>query len=275
MLGDAPQILSSSETSQEEKERLILESYEEMLKEWEQLRKPDGRQPETPAVTCAQMFVHHPEAESGYYFIDPNEGSPTDSFQVFCDRADRSSCVDAVNEQIPMANHKSVSRNGHSWYSELNDNGAMVSSIKFTKFGNFLGISHKNTLFSAFQKQFEYQITLVQLNFLQLLSNTAYQNITYLCQNSVAYFDESRNSHSKSVKLMTNDELELVALSGSAQLQYKALLDQCKSRKNSTEKTILEYRTGKCSRKNLEFLFLDSKESYLFLNRYTKTTAIT
>lgn len=192
-------------------------SYEAMLEEWTTLRRPNGMRAETPAVTCASLFAHYPDTPSGYYYIDPNEGNPYDSFLAFCDQSQKSTCIHATKENIPLTAYQPVSSSGHSWYSELTDNGTM----------------------------FEYKISKVQLNLLQLLSESAYQNVTYRCINSVAAFDQTRNSHSKAIKLMAADEIELVASSGAPSMQYQVLLDECSYRKNSTEKTIIEYRTSK------------------------------
>lgn len=78
-----------------------------------------------------------------------------------------------------------------------------------------------------------------------MLSNTAYQNLTYLCRNSIAYNDAAINSNSKAIKLLSNDEMELVASSVQPKLQYQVLVDHCRHRSNSTESTVIEYRTGK------------------------------
>ena len=60
------------------------------------------------------------------------------------------------------------------------------------------------------------------------MSSSAYQNLTYFCRNSVAYFDPESNSLSKAVKLMTHDELELVAVNSNHNMQYSVVIDECK-----------------------------------------------
>ncbi|KAH9394569.1 Collagen alpha-2(V) chain [Tyrophagus putrescentiae] len=169
MLSDEPiRLLTSEETPIEEKERLILDAYELMIEEWNALnRRPNGSSPQSAGLTCATLFEDHPSLPSGHYFIDPNEGSTP------------------------------LSRNGHSWYSELAGGG----------------------------KMFEYRIPPVQLTFLQLLSNSATQNLTYLCRGSVAYFDAGLKSHDKAVKLLTYDEQELVAVSGVRSAVYSVTFD--------------------------------------------------
>lgn len=132
MIGDEPQLLSSDTTSLTTKEKLIMAAYEAMLEEWEAYQRPNGKSADVPAVTCSHMFSHHPEAESGIYYIDPNEGSNYDSFQVFCNAQERSTCVFPKIERFPIENHRPVSRNGHSWWSEIGSNDAMVFIISFS-----------------------------------------------------------------------------------------------------------------------------------------------
>jgi len=39
----------------------------------------------TPAVTCAQILLARPSAPSGVYWLDPDQGDPTNKYQAFCD----------------------------------------------------------------------------------------------------------------------------------------------------------------------------------------------
>lgn len=44
------------------------------------------------------------------------------------------------------------------------------------------------------------------MNFLRLLSSYAYQNFTYSCLQSKAWFDQENLNHNKAIKLMGQDE---------------------------------------------------------------------
>ena len=78
--------------------------------------------------------------------------------------------------------------------------------------------------------QFAYKIDKVQLTFLQMNSVKGYQNITYHCRNSVAYFDKSSNDYKKAVKFMANNDLELEA--DNDKFKYKVTEDSCMVRCN-------------------------------------------
>lgn len=112
-----------------------------------------------------------------------------------------------------------------------------------------------------------------QLGFLQILSTHATQNITYHCKKSVAYYDEEKKSHRRSLKLLAWNDAELTAR-GSQRLKYEALEDGCRvsftnttqfgnlvfnsfwffafhyfqTRSNSWAKTVIIYNTDKASR---------------------------
>lgn len=81
-------------------------------------------------------------------------------------------------------------------------------------------------LFSFRIAQFGYKAGQVQLAFLQMLSSEASQNITYLCKNSLAYFDAARKSYGRAMKLMSHNDLEITA-EGYPQFVYTALRDGC------------------------------------------------
>ncbi len=74
--------------------------------------------------------------------------------------------------------------------------------------------------------QFTYKADKVQINFLQLLSKEAVQNVTYLCKNSVAFYDSTKQTYKRAVKLMTYNDLELTA-EGNSMFKYKSIRDGC------------------------------------------------
>lgn len=63
--------------------------------------------------------------------------------------------------------------------------------------------------------------------FLQLLSSTAEQNITYHCFNSAAHYDSQKKSYRSALKLMGWNDLELTAR-GTRRTRYNVVEDECR-----------------------------------------------
>merc|ERR1711911_327361 len=66
----------------------------------------------------------------------------------------------------------------------------------------------------------------VQLTFLRLLSNEAYQNFTYTCINSAAWYDATTGSHNNAIKLQGDNQDEFSPITNSPNI----LQDVCKTR---------------------------------------------
>jgi collagen type V/XI/XXIV/XXVII, alpha len=64
------------------------------------------------------------------------------------------------------------------------------------------------------------------MTFLRLLSQEGYQNFTYTCMNSVAWYDTKNNNHNLSVKLLGENEVE-IGSENTAQ-RPNVLFDGCK-----------------------------------------------
>lgn len=81
--------------------------------------------------------------------------------------------------------------------------------------------------FLRFSTQFTYKADGNQLSFLQLLSSSAYQKLTYHCKNSVAVFDANNRNFRNSLRIMTNSDFELNAR-GNRKVRYNVIEDGCK-----------------------------------------------
>lgn len=68
----------------------------------------------------------------------------------------------------------------------------------------------------------------VQMNFLRLLSQNGYQNFTYTCINSAAWFNAKTNSHDMAVKFMGENSVQFSSEPGSPKVDV--LVDGCKVR---------------------------------------------
>jgi len=71
---------------------MVLKAYEQLKSSFERFKKPDG-QKSSPAKTCRDLAVAHPEFKSGNYWIDPNEGDVRDSILVYCDIDEKRTCI--------------------------------------------------------------------------------------------------------------------------------------------------------------------------------------
>jgi collagen type V/XI/XXIV/XXVII alpha len=67
-------------------------------------------------------------------------------------------------------------------------------------------------------------IGVVQMTFLRLLSQEAYQNFTYTCINSAAWFNLKTNNHDMAIKLLGENETEFSAEG----IRPSVLVDGCK-----------------------------------------------
>ena len=74
--------------------------------------------------------------------------------------------------------------------------------------------------------QFSYVASTPQLQFLQILSSKAQQNITYHCKNTVAYLDAATKSNKKAIVFASSDDHELGATK--SRFRYNVPLDECK-----------------------------------------------
>ncbi|XP_048861252.1 collagen alpha-1(II) chain-like [Brienomyrus brachyistius] len=133
------------------------------------LEPPDGTK-EHPATTCLELWLCHPYLTNGFYYIDPNQGSPADAFAVYCNfTAGVKTCLSARNAQVPEK----------AW---LKDTGSGET---------FHWLS---TLENGFE--FEYPgASVVQLRFLRLYSRSATQNVTYSCTPGSIQSHQERKVH--------------------------------------------------------------------------------
>ncbi|PIO39727.1 hypothetical protein AB205_0046470 [Aquarana catesbeiana] len=186
--------------------------------EIEQMRWPVGTK-DSPARTCKELQMCHPNYKDGEYWIDPNQGCNRDAFKVFCNfTSGGETCLypDKKFESVKVA----------AWSKETP--GDWYSTFKRGKKFHYIDADGN-------------AIHVVQMTFLKLLSAVGRQNFTYNCQQSVAWYDISKANHERSIKLRADNEEEL---SHSRTPQLRALYDGCQLRKG-VERTVLEINTYK------------------------------
>uniref|UniRef100_A0A665T583 Collagen, type V, alpha 3b n=1 Tax=Echeneis naucrates TaxID=173247 RepID=A0A665T583_ECHNA len=192
----------------------VFASLSSMKVDVEGLRNPQGTYL-SPARTCKELWLLHPELPNGEYWIDPNQGCHRDSFKVFCNfTAQGETCLhpDKKFQSVKLAAWKGEKHG--TWYS------------KFRK-----------------GKQFSYSgsdgdpIHIVQLNFLKLLSATARQTFTYHCLNSAAWLHTATLGHEHALRFRGSNGEELTH----ENTHYiTALYDGCQTR-SGQERTVLEF----------------------------------
>lgn len=195
--GDDPLRIFGNSMTEEERRAVVLKAYEQLKVNFEKFKRPDG-QKTSPAKTCRDLAVAHPNLKSGQYWIDPNDGDIRDAILVYCDMDRRASCI----MPSPVRSNE-ISYTGAEHEMWL---GEITGGMKLT-----------------------YKADSNQMGFLQLSSAHATQNVTYHCKKSVGYFDAEKNTHRRGLKLLTWNDAELLP-KGPERLRYEAIVDECQVR---------------------------------------------
>ena len=202
------------ELSEEELETLVISAYKKLKDSFAEFQTPDGDK-NTPAKTCRDLFVAHPEKPSGEYWIDPNGADPRDSILVYCDASTKSTCIKSQPEISPEYSLHKESKE-EMWLSEAST------------------ISHS----------MNYKADKNQMSFMQLLSKKADQSIIFHCQNTVAVRN-SRGGTKHSVSLMSWNDLEFLP---DGKFKYDVTKDECKHKKQDWASTVIRINTNKPTR---------------------------
>jgi hypothetical protein len=193
------------------------------LKLKELLEKVDKRSMSTgkmehPARTCAELFSTWKHLPSGNYFIDPNEGSPSDAILANCNKETMETCVQQDNLEV-----------------------------KNTNFGNGQELSDEYKWIAADIQQkpeIAYQMDVPQMKLLQSLSTQARQTITYHCKNSHA-LKANNAQYAAPLKLKTDDEeVETLTVKvESRKLAYEIVHDECSLKNWQWRNTTIEVKS--------------------------------
>ncbi|XP_078356101.1 collagen alpha chain-like [Oculina patagonica] len=157
-----------------------------------------------PARSCRDLQLDSTvTVESGYYWIDPNEGCINDAEYIFCDFENKRACVDPKKENITIDDPQS-----QQWISEVHPDVQLI----------------------------EYKMDPIQMKFLRLLSMRITRTIAYHCYNSRAWEEEG----DRTIKLQGENEMELTS---SEKTKPKVLTNNCDSKDDSWHRTVLEINT--------------------------------
>ena len=237
--------------------------------ELEKMKKPVGTR-NNPSRSCKDLSQGHPQLKDGFYWVDPNLGMVDDAVKVFCNMTSGETCVypDVHASKMPNIPWR---KSGQGWYSRLRGGFKVIQGQSYLsptettvhrKWYPFLdgntnkivkkigqeriflyfnwGLMHlqphvHETDFFPFQISYD-SVGPVQMRFLRLLSETARQEFTYTCINSVAWYDESARNYQNSVTFLGDNSDTF----SSTKNKPKVTLDGCKV------KEILKMRTRGC-----------------------------
>ncbi|XP_063172386.1 collagen alpha-3(V) chain-like [Candoia aspera] len=151
------------------------------------IEPPDGTK-DRPATTCKELSVVRSHLSDGWYYVDPNQGSPQDSLMAFCNfTAGGETCISPVQNQVPLKAwlRSYASESTFEWLSSLPDGFPL-----------------------------EYQgLNTVQLRFLKLHSSLATQKVSYSCR---PHSDGSKQHLEKEIKFLADsrDQSYMTTLQG-------------------------------------------------------------
>lgn len=185
--------------------------------------KPDGS-PQFPALSCRDIQMCFPEAETGDYWLDPNGGVKTDAIKVFCNFTETTveTCIDPTTEfDIYTMNSFKGPETGHKWVA------ATANEIE--------------------ANEITYQPTMTQWKTLKAGMRFARQNITYHCKNSLAHRN-SQGYMDNFVKLLSNDHRELMASTHSRRDRLNVVRDECDMQNGQWKEAVLDYTTNDVDR---------------------------
>uniref|UniRef100_A0A7N6BM01 Fibrillar collagen NC1 domain-containing protein n=1 Tax=Anabas testudineus TaxID=64144 RepID=A0A7N6BM01_ANATE len=194
----------------------VFGSLNNLKQDIERMKFPMGTQ-DNPARTCNDLHLSQPDFPDGEYWIDPNQGCIGDSIKVFCN-------FTAHGETCIYPDKKSTGVRISNWPKE--SPGSWFSEFKRGKILNYVDVA-ENT------------ISPVQMTFLKLLSSSARQNFTYICHQSVAWYDAKADNYDKALRFLGSNDEEM---SYDNNPFIKPLIDGC-SLKQGYSKTVMEINT--------------------------------
>merc|ERR1712059_37362 len=199
--------------SDEERNEVMQRAYEKLKASFDSIAKPDGSQ-KAPSKSCKDLKTAHPTKPTGDYWIDPNGMDVKDAIMVHCNMDTGDTCVQpkpALSPEISV-----ISTETDAWIGDIDTNAFDIT----------------------------YKADSNQMNYLQLMSTTAEQTITFHCKSTVAHMNPRGNKR-KAITLMAWNDLEI---SHRGKAKYTVLMDNCQPRRNSWAQTVFKVQSSKPSR---------------------------
>merc|ERR1712183_744727 len=241
------QFYSSKKTTPTDNDVNVMENkfktkVEELKTEFSRIDKPDETK-DYPARTCRDIHAYHPEAKSGLFWIDPNQGCKDDAIQVTCtfsvnedDEPTVTTCVDPAEKQsVPQRTWASkMHSRAQKWFDEDHE----LAKLK-------------------------YNANLSQLRYLGLLSKTATQDVKVHCKKYVVWHDKMNRNFDRAMRFMGTQEQEFLykdvnSKSSKSRFVPEVITDGCSANSNSVAHTHLRFT----SRKFIRLPIVDFAPSY-------------
>lgn len=156
------------------------------------MKQPAGDSKAHASRSCRNLFLDHPDKDSGVFWIDPNLGCTDDAIQVFCDKTTMETCLTAETHLVTNA----------TWYT---------GRPKRIYYSNMRG----GVKFTYAEK--------TQLTFLRLLSIEARQTVTFYCRNVDANLEflNSREDVLRDYEILENTCQSASDIWGKAVISYQ------------------------------------------------------
>lgn len=194
---------------------VMLKHIDQLKTQVDNIKYPQGTR-ENPAISCREIALGHPNFKTGWYWVDPTQGSIKDALQVWCNMTDIiETCVYPTPKTKMISEKQWTKPEGRDrWFAQLN--------------GGF---------------KIDYTSS-VQLKLLRLASEGVSQRFTYYCSGSVAWYDQSTGNHDNALILRGHDKYEFDTSKFSMQ---QIIHDGCRDRRQNGF-TVFEIKTRKLDR---------------------------
>jgi len=210
---DEPMRQFLPELTEQEREDVMKRAYEKLKASFDKLAKPDGTKL-APSKSCQHLRSTYPKKPSGDYWIDPNGQDSNDAIMVHCDMLTGATCVQpkpTMSQEITI-----ISPEKEMWIGENPGNAFDIN----------------------------YKADSNQMNFLQMISSSAQQTITFHCLKTTAY-KNSRKHARNAISLMSWNDLEI---RHRGKVRYNVESDDCSLNKNSWATSVFKVSSSKPQR---------------------------
>lgn len=204
--------------------------------------------------TCADLKAAFPDMESGHYYLDPNEGNAADAILAFCNMATGETCVFPTPLEVPRP--ATASRTPSQSYSAQTEKKSWVSGEPgyrwFSELEGGFEVTHLHDPMAVEGNEKGRPAVLLQdgagaddpasaakqqgrpkhhLPLQEQVSPTfrpcPYRTGRVGSSDSVAYYDAENQHYLSALKLMSANDVELVA-GGYPKFTYTSLNDGCR-----------------------------------------------